>query len=195
METPKSTLKYLSLFFAILVATKLLSCGDATSKEPANEAGFKTIEAELKNKFGDNAYYTDLAISYDISIGNVVMVIVTKNPESLQMGQWSLSQDSWTQNSDITLEVPKGTKASDFMFQLNDKISLAKLGALIEKSGKQLQKEKNIDHPILSIATVKFPKNGDISKTEYVINLKPEHGGTTYSFYYKLNGELIKMDF
>lgn len=195
MVQPKSALKNLSIFFAILVATKLLSCSNDTSNQPANEAGFKAIETELKNKFGYNAYYTDLAISYDKSIGNMVMVTVTEDPQSLQMGQWNLSKDSWKQNSDITLQAPNGTKASDFMFQLDDKISISKLGALVEKSINQLKKEKNIDNPTLSIANVKFPKNGDLSKTEYAINLKPQNGGTTFSFYYTLKGELIKMDY
>ena len=48
---------------------------------------------------------------------------------------------------------------------------------------------------MLSTAFIKFPKNGDISKTEYNINLKPENGGTTFRFNYKLNEELIKMDY
>jgi len=111
------------------------------------------------------------------------------------MEQWNQVQGKWTQNSEIAIEVPEGTKASDFMFQLGDKISLAKLGELIENSKKKLQEEKNLDNPTLYNASVLFPKNGDVSKTEYSINLKPENGGTTFQFYYALDGKLLKMDY
>ena len=99
------------------------------------------------------------------------------------------------QNSDITIEVPAGTKASDYMFQLGETISLSKLGALVEQSIQKLKDEKDIKNPILSIAGLNFPDNGDISKAQYVINLQPENGGTTFSFYYTLSGDLIKMDY
>ena len=141
-----------------------------------------------------HAYYTDLNISYNTSIGNIVGVTVTKAPESLTMGQWNFVQNTWKQNSEITLEVPVESKAADFMYQLNDKINLSKLGELVEKSIKQLKEDKNIENPILSMAFIKFPKNGDRSNTEYAISLKPETGGTTFSFYYTLNGDLIKKD-
>ncbi len=111
------------------------------------------------------------------------------------MGQWNLMQNSWKQNSEITLEVPNGTKAADYMYQLNDKINLTKLGELVEKSSKQLTAEKNIENPALDMAFIKFPKNGDISKAEYIVMLEPENGGTTFRFYYSLSGELRKMNY
>ena len=173
----------------------LISCGGGTSKQPANAEGFTEIEKEIKNKFGKDAYYTKLNIMYDKSIGNIVSVTATESPESLKMGEWSLSQNSWRQSSEITLEVSKGSKATDFMFQLNDKINLTKLGELVEKSKKQLTAEKNIENPKLNTTHIYFPKNGDMSKAEYYVHLKPENGGTTFRFSYKLNGELIKMDY
>ncbi len=179
---------------AMIVIT-LMSCGGSTSKQPADAEGFGAIEKEIKSKFGENAYYTDLSITYNKSIGNIISVTVTDNPESLKMEQWILTQDTWTQNSEITLEVPEGSKAADFMFQLNEKINLTKLGELVEKSSKQLTAEKSIENPTLSMAFVKFPKNGDIAKAEYSVMLKPENGGTSFTFYYKLNSDLIEMDY
>jgi len=58
-----------------------------------------------------------------------------------------------------------------------------------------LKDEKDLENPTLSTASIIFPTNGDISKTEYSINLKPENGGTTFRFHYTLNGDLIKMDY
>lgn len=179
----------------VIAITALMSCGGNLENQPATVAGFSAIEKELKSEFGNDAYYTDLTIIYNKSIGNIIGVTVTDNPESLKMGQWNLTQDIWKQNSEITLEVPNGSKASDFMFQLNEKINLSKLGELVEKSSIQLTTEKNIENPLLYMAFVKFPKNGDISKTEYLVMLKPETGGTTFTFSYKLNGDLIKMDY
>lgn len=192
-KTPKSTSLFKLLVLLLLI--QLASCGNSTQNQPATAEGFQNIENELKSKFGDNAYYTDLSITYNKSIGNIVGVTVTEDPESLKMGQWNLTQDSWIQNQDISIEVPSGTKASDYMFQLSDAINLSKLGGLVEKSVKKLKEEKNLENPTLSIAGLNFPDNGDISKAQYMINLQPESGGTTFSFYYSLSGDLIKMNY
>jgi len=172
-----------------------MSCGGSVTNTPASAEGFESIEKEMKSQFGENAYYTDLNISYDKSIGNMIGVTVTDNPESLKMGQWNFSMGAWKQAAEITLEISEGSKAADFMFQLNDKINLKKLGELVEKSIAQLKEEKELKKPTLSMAFVKFPKDGDISKAEYSVSLKPENGGTTFSFYYTLDGELREMDY
>jgi len=111
------------------------------------------------------------------------------------VGQWSMTQGKWQQTSEVTLEVPEGTKATDYMFQLGNDINLSKLGELVEKSGEQLKAEKNLENPTLHMASINYPKNGDLSIAKYTVMLKPESGGTTFSFFYKLNGELIEMDY
>lgn len=188
-------MKKLNLIILISAAITLASCGGGITKQPANSAGFGAIEKEIKSKFGESAYYTDLNISYDQSIGNMISTTVTNDPESLKMEQWDFSMGNWNQSSEVTLEVSEGSKAADFMFQLNDKINLKKLGELIEQSITKLKAEKDLKNPTLSMAFIKFPKNGDITKAEYSISLKPENGGTTFSFYYKLDGEFIEMDY
>jgi len=35
------------------------------------------------------------------------------------------------------------------------------------------------------MAAISFPENGDIVKTEYLVMLQPENGGTTFTFQYK----------
>jgi hypothetical protein len=189
MKTLKHSVIVLTALFA------LISCGGGTSKQPANAEGFGAIEKEIKSKFGDNAYFTDLNVLYIEGIGNSISLTVTEAPESLKMGQWDLSQNTWTQRSDITLEIPEGSQAKDFMFQLDDTFSLAQLGGLVEQAKQKLKDEKDLKNPVLSMASIVFPDNGDVSKAFYSINLKPESGGTTFSFYYKLNGELEKMDY
>ncbi|MFP4845569.1 hypothetical protein [Winogradskyella sp. PE311] len=195
MKTLSPKLNRIGVLFVFMVIIKLTSCSNSTSHQPATGEGFTAIENELKSKFGDNAYYTDLKVVYIKDIGNTISTTVTKAPESLNMEEWNLSQNTWTQHSEVTLEVPEGTQAADYMFQLSDKINLTKLGGLVEESITKLKSEKNINNLILSMAFIKFPKNGDSSKTEYAINLVPESDGTSFSFYYTLDGELIKMDY
>lgn len=186
-------MKVLKLFICLAVTTMLISCGGSAGKESPNKEGFTKIGEQLKDKFGETAYYTDLAITYDESVGNIIGVTTTKDPESLKMGEWNSVQGNWRQDSEVVLEIPQGTKAADFMFQLNDTINLAKLGELIEISSKKLTAEKSINDPALDMAFVKFPDDGNIEKAEYVVMLTPPNGGTTFIFNYKLNGDFIKL--
>ncbi len=178
-----------------LASLTLMSCGGLSGSQPVNAKDFKAIEEEIKNEFGTDAYYTDLSIGYEEQIGIYVATTVTEKPESLEMGEWNMSQNSWQQSSIVTLEISEGSKASDFMFQLGDKINLEKLGELVEKSRSQLTKEKDIENPALNLAYISFPDNGDYSKAQYVVTLNPENGGTSFSFSYDLEGGLIKMDY
>ncbi len=187
MKTLKTTI------LVLLTTVMLFSCGGSASSQPASADGFNEIENTLKGEFGDDAYYTKLAIMYDDNIGNMISATVTKDPESMTMGEWSLSQNTWTQSAEITLEVPEGSKAADFMFQLNDNINLKQLGGLVEKSMKQLTEEKSIENPKLSMAYVKFPDTGDITEAGYNVDLQPENGGTTFHFTYTLEGDLIEI--
>lgn len=182
----------ISLLFSALF---FISCGGGSSKQEANAEGFSAIENQLKEKFGNDAFYTKLSVIYNESLGNSITVTVAENPESLQMEEWLQSQDNWTQTSNVTIEIPEGTKATDFMFQLNETINLKKLGELVEKSKAQLTKEKNIEDPKLHIAFINFPDNGDVSKANYGVNLEPKNGGTSFRFSYTFDGELIDFKY
>ena len=188
-------MKILKPVLIVTIITLLISCGNSTSKESPDKKGFSALEQNIKNEFGKDAYFTDLTITYNKAIGNIIGVTVTKEPASLKMEQWNSTKGNWTQNSEITLEVPQGTEAADFMFQLGEKINLSKLGELVQTSIKTLKDEKNIENPILQMAAINFPENGDIVKTEYLVMLQPENGGTTFTFQYRLNGNLIEMNY
>ena len=177
-----------------LVGLVMMSCGGSSNKQPENAADFKKIETELKSEFGEDAYYTDLSCVYIKGLGVTTNATVTKDPASLKMGHWENSQ-GWNQTSEITLEVPEGSEAKDFMFQLGDKINLSKLGDCVAESIKHLKSEKNIENPALSLATVSFPDNGDFAKANYFVQLKPENGGTSFSYTYGLDGTLQNFDY
>jgi len=178
-----------------IVMSALVSCGGSSDSQPANKEGFTAIENEISSKFGAEAYFTDINITYNESIGNIVGVTVTNDPESLKMGQWNQTQGNWQQNQDITIEIPEGTQAKDFMFQLGKQVSLSKLGELIESAKTQLTKEKQIENPKLHMASVQYPNNGDELSAEYLIILQPENGGTSFSFRYTLSGDFIQLDY
>lgn len=195
LEKNEQMKKLTNPLVGLILLTVLFSCGSGAANQPATAEGFSKIEEAVKDKFGDEAYFTDLTVTYVESIGNVIGVTVTEDPESLKMGQWNQTQGAWTQNSDISLELPAGTKASNFMFQLNDEINLTKLGELIETSKEKLTSEKGLENPRLSMASVLFPDNGQREKTKYWVNLEPENGGTSFSFYYNLAGEFLNMSY
>ena len=188
-------MRTLQLTAIAILASLLFSCGGGIAKAPATAVGFETIEAALKSKFGNNAYYTDLNIMNADPIGNMVNVTVTDQPESLQMGEWSNAQGVWNQTAELSLEISEGSTAAEFMFQLDDKIKLKKLGELVEQSMEHLEAEKDLKNPSFSMAYVNYPDNGDVTEARYIITLEPEHGGTSFSYTYKLDGEFLGMDY
>lgn len=182
-----------SLFFFAL--TLLSACGGISNEQPNDAASFVKLEEAITDKFGKDAYFTDISIGYIKDLGPNISLTVTDNPESLKMGEWTFSQNSWSQHSEVTLEIPEGTKAEDFMFQLDDEINLKTLGEVTEKSITKLASEKELTNPLLRMAIIRYPDNGDRSKADYVVTLEPENGGTSFSFYYDLSGEFIEMNY
>ena len=184
-------MKLIKLSTMIFASLAMLSCGSSLSSSES----LSDIETQLNSQFGDNAYYTEISITHNKAIGHIVNAVVTDSPESLQMGQWTQTQGTWTQTSNISIEIPEGTKAADFMFQLTGDINLKKLDQLVEDSKKNLSEEKQIKNPTLHMAFIKYPDTGEVSKAEYMVMLQPEHGGTTFTYAYTIGGELINMDY
>lgn len=188
-------MRKLNFVVLALAVVSLMSCGGSGGTETHNAKGFGELESNLKSEFGADASYTDLTVMYVDGIGTSMNVTVTDDPASLQMGEWNNALGSWEQTSEITLEISEGSQASDFMFQLGDKISLTKLGELTEKAIAKLKADKGLENPVLSLATVRYPDNGDINEADYLITLEPENGGTSFSFFYTLDGEFVEMNY
>lgn len=184
-----------SLFAIVLSSLVLVSCGAGVDDQPANGEGFKSIENEIKGKFGNDAHYTEVSIIHSEGIGNTVSVLVATDPESMKMEEWDLISGNWSQSSEVTIEIPEGSLAADYMFQLDGTVSLKKLGDLVEESKEKLTKEKSLENPRLHMAYVKYPDTGETAKAEYIVMLQPETGGTTFTFSYKLDGEFIEMGY
>ncbi|WP_160112062.1 hypothetical protein [Aquimarina sp. AU58] len=179
------------LLLVVLITIFISSCN---SKLSFDAKGFEGVEENLKGKFGDDAFYTELSITYVKQVGTIITTTVTKDPSSLKMESWNFSNSSWSQTADVTLEL-SGGKAQDFMFNLNEEVDLSKLGELVESSIKKLKEEKDIDAAVLNIASIMAPNDGDKLKMNYFIQLKPENGGTDFTFVYNLDGTLEKFDY
>jgi|GEM_PF-444843 len=168
----------------------LSSCGGKNYTQDAK--GYAELQSQLQSKFGADAYYTDINIAYDQSVGNIITVSETSNPSSLKMNGWVFMRGAWKQNTDITLEV-EGGKPEEFMYQLGKSVDLAKVGGMIEASKKKLADEKKIENTIATIVAVQMPKEG--GQPTVFISLEPKNGGTKFSFIYDLEGNLKNFDY
>ena len=193
--------KLISFLLPVLFGGLLLcSCGSDISKYTQDKAGFAKLDQDFKAKFGSDAYYTDVTIGFtpgkNPGAGLNYNVIVTEDPSSLKMQQWTYnSYSKWVNTAEVTLEMGGDANPQDFMFQLGDKISLEKVGELIEKSAEKLAQEKNIQNAVLNLAIIKTPDDMDVSNTRIVIMMKPENGGTAFNFYYDLDGNLLNFTY
>jgi citrate lyase gamma subunit len=185
----KKSLSYqLAFLFAALLMT---SCAKNFTQDAA---GFEEIQNELKSKFGENAYYTNFTVTYDKTVGTIILVTETSDPESLKLEEWQYMRGAWEQRSDVTLEVSDG-KSNDFMYQLSGKFDLKKIGDLIEQSVKKLADEKKIDNAKVKIVSMNTPDNDSAEHTKILIALEPANGGTSFSFFYDLDGNLLSFNY
>ena len=65
-------MKVLKFTIVVTIIATLVSCEKSVDKQSADKKGFIAIEKELKNQFGDEAYYTDLTITHNQSIGGII---------------------------------------------------------------------------------------------------------------------------
>jgi hypothetical protein len=184
----KKSYRWALLFAAVLT---MASCAKNFTQDAA---GFEEIQNELKSKFGENAYYTNLTVTYNKTVGTIILVTETSDPASLKMEEWQYMQSAWQQRSDVTLEVSDGD-AKEFMYQLSGKFDLKKVGGLVEQSVKKLADEKKIENAKIKFVAMNTPDNDAVEQTKIMIDLEPENGGTSFSFIYDLDGNLVSFDY
>lgn len=192
----RTSFSFVGLLMALFLVT---SCGPNPSKYSQDGEGFAKLQEDFKAKFGANAYYTDIAIAFtpgdSHGSGLGFTVTVTNDPASLKMQEWVYSSyTNWRNTADVTLEIEDDSAPEEFMYQLGEKFSLRKVGELIEQSKKKLAEEKQIENAVLNLATMKTPDDDSASETRIVIMLKAENDGTTFTFYYDLDGNLESFD-
>lgn len=189
----KTNFGLLGLFMCLFL---FVSCGPNPSKYSHDGEGFAKLQEDFKAKFGADAYYTDIAINFtpgdSHGSGLGFNVTVTNDPASMKMQEWVYSSYSnWMNTADVTLEIEDGSAPQEFMYQLGDgRFDLKMVGELIEQSKKKLADEKQIENAVLNMALIKTPDNDAATEMDIVIMLKPENGGTTFTFRYDLEGNL-----
>ncbi len=185
----------LILLLGIVTALFLQSCGKSYTHDAP---GIKELNQDLKEKFGADAWYTN--VSYSVSPDNKNIYVVsadqTDNPESLMQERWLKEGNTWQKIAKVNLDIQNGAPR-DYMFQLDQGgISLETLGQLITDTRDSLQKEKGLTELKLKIAIVAtsnivLNKNDRYSYT--VIFEDPENN--SYSATYDLNGKIKNRNF
>ena len=181
------------LIYTLALSILLFSCGGNSSYE--DKDSLLDLKEELISEFGDDAYYTNLAIMNSEN-GTVINVSQTDDPSSLKMSEWNYFNGDWNQNSEITLEISGDTKAEDFMFQLNDKVvDFEILGKAVEEAKEKIISEKKIEEVRVASILINAPKDGDFNSMEYYITINPKSGGTRFDFRYGMDGTLKDFDY
>jgi hypothetical protein len=161
----------------------------STSKE-----GFEKLGKDLESKFGKESYYTDITLSYDKTVGDMLNIKVAKDPNTLTMEEHNYMRGVWQKKSDITLEIEGGANPKEFMMTL-DEAKLNTVWPLIEQSKKKLLDEKKLAETVLKMITIQVPDNGEKTTTTIYILLEPKTGGTQFSFVYDLSGKLVSFNY
>lgn len=154
-----------------------------------NKAGLEKLGTELMSEFGADAYYTDMEIINNQGSDDVIMITQTKDPASMKQEQWAQYHGAWEKQADVTFTAD-GAAPKSFMFQLNREASLSTLGSLLETSEAQLAKEKQVEKPLLVMASIK--SNNKMNTKEsgifYYITLRDPKAQKDYRFIYNLKG-------
>jgi len=187
--------KLMLLLSGLIVTLFLQSCGKSYTHDAA---GMKMLNQDLIEKFGADAWYTN--VSYSVSPDNkniyVVSADLTDNPESLTQDRWLKEDNTWQKVAKVNLDIQNGA-ARDYMFQLDrGHISLETLGKLITDTRTTLEKEKSLTGLKLRIAIV-ATSNVVLSQQErfsYTVILEDEEGNT-YSATYDLDGKVRNRNF
>lgn len=183
-------MKFIKCIFIFISITSITSCSNEDFTPNVN--GFHKIEQDLKNEFGVNSYYTDFSVELNSEKEHVINVTVTKDPSSLQMKGFHNSNGDWEQISEVNLELKKG-EIEDYMFTLNETLSITKMGTLVEKSIKRLTQMKQLKNIIFYKASVEAPSNGEKSEMLYHIQLKSKED-VYYNFRYDMKGDFCSLD-
>jgi len=177
----------------ILILTAFCACGKSGATIESADA-LNQLKKELISKFGSDAHYTSLNI-LNSGGGSILNVSQTNDPSSLKMTEWSQVYGSWTQNSDITLEISGKAKAENFMFQLDKIVDFNVLGKSLEAAKKKVMEEKGIKEVAVKNILINAPNDGNFKSMKYFITLEPKTGGTSFDFFYNMDGTLDKFDY
>lgn len=181
----------------ILVSLFILSSCDSDNNERLYETneGINTVIKELEEEFGENAAYTSLNFSFNEETGTLIQAEGTNNFDDNKMMGRMRSNESWTDQSEITVEIQGEAKIRDFLLS-TDQMNLVKLPEMVEDAKRRVMEDKKIDEAVVNSVLLNTPnKMTDISGMRYFITVTPVNEETDFTVEYNFKGEFQKMDY
>lgn len=152
--------------------------------------GFRQVETDLLEKFGQGSYFTDITIVQNKKQQLEINLLVTSNPYTYKMEGWNYKNGNWKKITEIDLELVKGN-VIDYLYSINKEVNLIKIGHLVSLST-QRTKEKGHANVLLDRIIVLSPNDGNKSKMGYKIRLSSS--SNTFDYIYNLQGDLLTVD-
>lgn len=186
-----------NLFCMALLAFTLASCEyfGAGGRDYENAKDLASLVGELKSKFGENAGYTNISLSYHDGIGTSVVAAGAADPNSNKLIEKLKQKGIWEDKSEITLEIEGDAKPKDFMFTLQQLQDLQKVPELVKASIEKVEKEKQMKDMVVNSVYIAMPKSirGPEDQLRMTVTVSPENGGTDFQLIYNEKGEFQKM--
>lgn len=156
-----------------------------------DEAGMTKLEQILADKFGEQAWYSEITV---LSAGdNETMIRVKETKEEgFQKGKtWVKQGDTWMNMENIQYTFDDDNPQSHF-FQLNKTVSLDTLIALTQRSRKQLEDEglNELSVHYISVQSAPIVRNAN-QRFLYFVSLQDNNSGEKYDFRFDMQGNPV----
>lgn len=152
------------------------------------------LQKELTEKFGAEAWYSEITVLSPTLDETMIRVKETKDPNSLKGKTWVKESDSWIPSDDVLFQFNDG-KPENHLFQLNKKVTIQRLVQLIDTSKKSLR-QKSIDDAVIHFVSIQSAQMviNPARRVLYNISFQSKDRDRSYSFIYDLNGKLISFN-
>ncbi|RPD38271.1 hypothetical protein EG028_25605 [Chitinophaga barathri] len=159
-----------------------------------NDKDLSGLVEELKDKFGQNAGFTSITMSYHDGIGTST-VATGGDINSNKLTERLKQKGIWQDKAEVTLEIDGEATPKDFMFTLDQVQDLRKIPGLVKSSIEKVEKEKKITDLVSNMVSVSMPSRIDTPGDELRITVyvSPKNGGTDFTLLYNQKGEFLKM--
>lgn len=160
-----------------------------------NSKDLASLVGELKSKFGENAGYTSILMSYHDGLGTSVVASGTGDANSNKLIEKMKQKGIWEDKSEITLEIEGEAKPKDFMFTLQQVQDLQKVPELVKSSIAKVEKEKQMKDLVVNSVHIAMPSRirGPEDALRMTVTVSPKNGGTDFQLIYNEKGEFKTM--
>lgn len=180
-------------FAALLLASCQYFGGGGRAFDNADDLA--SLVGELKDKFGENAGYTSINMSYHDGIGTSTVATGTGDINSNKLMERMKQKGIWQDKAEVTLEIDGDAKPKDFMFTLAQVQDLKKIPDLVKASIEKVEKEKKMTDLVANTVSISMPSriNDPEDGLKITVYVEPKNGGTDFTLTYNQKGELLSM--